>query len=462
MQLFTWLYVAVVVLLLFGASIFVHEFGHFWMARRRGLKVGGFSIGFGPKICGWTRDGIDYAWRWIPAGGFVALPQMVTSETIEGKTEDAAKLPPVSPWSKILVALAGPVMNGFFAIVIAVAIYFLGLPVLVNPAIVGEMDAASPEAKMGIRTGDRIVAVDGRPVISWEEAQKMVMMAPTNVLPVTVERNGLRTIYYLTATLNDQLGLKLLNLDPSEHPSINKVDKGSAAEAAGLKEGDEVVSFAGAPVLGQQKLIDLIRERPNRPCPVVVMRNGRQLHLTATPRLDAANSIGRLGMQIGPSKTSVYEVQRPGPPPWVLIGEVCQDTFGTIRALMHPRQTGVKVSDLSGPPGILIMLAAEVKTDLRLALKFMVLLNVSLGLFNLVPIPVLDGGHIALALLEKLRGRPLSPRLQDYTTTAFAAVLISFMLYVSFNDVFRRLPLFRLMFDQQVQIESGGGRTNAP
>ena len=462
MQILTWLYVAAVVMLLFGATIFVHEFGHFWMARRRGLKVAGFFIGFGPKILGWTRDGIDYAWRWIPAGGFVALPQMVTSETLEGKTEDAVKLPPVSPWSKILVALAGPLMNVVFAFVIATAIYFLGLPKLINPAIVGELDPASPEAKLGIQAGDRVVAVTGVPVVSWEEAQKLVMIAPTNVVPVVVDRKGVRTTYSLTATVNEQLGVKLLNLDPSEHPSINRVESGSAADAAGLRKGDEVLSFAGVPVVGQQQLIDLIRSQPGKACPIVVMRDSHTLHLTATPRLDTANRIGRLGMEIGSSTTSTYEVQRPGPLPWKLVGEICEDTFGVMRALFHPKQTGVKVSDLSGPPGILMALAAEVKADFRLALRFMVLLNLNLGILNLLPLPVLDGGHIVLALLEKLRGRPLSARLQEYTFTAFAAVLISFLLFVSFNDVVRRLPLFRLMFDQKVRIESSAAPTNAP
>jgi len=462
MQLLTWLYVGAVVLLLFGASIFVHEFGHFWMARRRGLKVAGFSIGFGPKIYGWTRDGIDYAWRWIPAGGFVALPQMITSEKLEGKMEEAAQLPPVSPWSKILVALAGPVMNLIFAFGIATAIYFIGLPVLINPAIVGEVDRESPEGKLGIQSGDRILEVNGQKVGSWDEAQKVAMVAPTNLMPVLMERNGARTTYLLAATVNEQLGVKILNLDPSEHPEINRVESGSAAEEAGFRKGDEVVSFAGVPVVGQQQLIDLIRQRPGKASTVVVMRESQALKLTATPRLDAAKGTGRLGMEIGPSKTSVYEVQRPGPLPWKLMGDICGETFGVLRALLHPRQTGVKVSDLSGPPGILIMLAAEVKSDLRLALRFMVLLNISLGILNLLPIPVLDGGHIVFALLEKLRGRPLNPRLQEYTFTAFAAVLISFLLYVSFNDVFRRLPLFRMMFDQKVQIESGAKGTNAP
>src|SRR5512138_1676912 len=149
MQILIWVYIVVAVVLLFGAAVFVHEFGHYWMARRRGLKVEAFSIGFGPKILGWTRDGIDYAWRWIPAGGYVKLPQMVTSEAIEGKSEAAVELPPVSPFSKILVALAGPTMNGLFAFLIAGVLYFVGLPVRVNPAIVGGVEPGSTEAQLG-------------------------------------------------------------------------------------------------------------------------------------------------------------------------------------------------------------------------------------------------------------------------------------------------------------------------
>src|SRR5205807_3051034 len=136
------------------------------------------------------------------------------------------------------------------------------------------------------------------------------------------------------------------------------------------------------------------------------------------------------------------------------VSQVCRDTLSTLGALLHSKQTGIGVKDLSGPPGILAMLAAELKVDYRLGLKFMVLLNISLAFLNLLPLPVLDGGHILMAVIEKLRGRPLNPRIQEYATTAFAVLLISFMLYVSYNDVVRRLPLFRSLFNQQVQIES--------
>ncbi len=456
MQFLTWIWVIGVVVLLFGAAVFVHEFGHFWMARRCGLKVEGFSIGFGPKIFGWTRDGIEYAWRWIPAGGYVKLPQMVTSEALEGKS-GAERLPAVSPRAKILVALAGPGMNVVFAFVIATVLYLVGLPVLVDPAIVGGVEPGSREAQLGIAPGDRIVAVNGKPVKSWEEVFLATALARTNVLSVTMERQGARTAYPLTAKVNEALGVKLLNLEPRGHPVVRGIRAGSAAEGSGLKQGDEILSFGGVPIVGQDQLVNLIKKCPGQGSSMEVQRGKEHLVFSVTPRLDPVEKVGRLGVDIGSSATSVYQVQWPGPPPWQLVGQVCQQTYATLGALAHSKQTGVGVKDLSGPPGILAMLAAEVKADFRLGLKFMVLLNMSLAILNLLPLPVLDGGHIGMAILEKLRGRPLSPRVQEFATSAFAILLISFMLYVSYNDVVKRMPLFRSLFNQQVQIESRPG-----
>ena len=135
MWLLNIIYVVLAVILLFGAAVFVHEYGHYWMALRRGLKIEGFSIGFGPKIVTWMRDGVEWSWRWIPAGGFVKLPQMVTSEALEGKADQPAEqLPAASPWSKILVAFAGPIMNVVFGIAIAFLLWGVGIPVPSQPA----------------------------------------------------------------------------------------------------------------------------------------------------------------------------------------------------------------------------------------------------------------------------------------------------------------------------------------
>jgi len=287
-------------------------------------------------------------------------------------------------------------------------------------------------------------------------------MALTNVFPVTFERDGVRNTYLLTAHINQQLGLKLLDLDPLVHPVIQQVQPNAAAERAGLKVGDEVLSFAGVPVVGQDQLIELIQKRPNQPSPIQVRRGDQRLTLMVTPAFDPATHTGRLGVAIAPDTTSTYQVQKPGPPPWQLVGDVCRQTFSTLRALLHPKETGVGVKDLSGPPGILAMLAHELRVDYRLGLKFMVLLNISLAILNLLPLPVLDGGHIALAIFEKLRGRPLSRRFQEQATTAFALLLITFMLYVSYNDVVKRFPLFQVLFKEKAQIESGNAGSNSP
>ena len=208
-------------------------------------------------------------------------------------------------------------MNGVFACFIATVIYFLGLPVLVNPAIIGGVEADSAEAKLGIRSGDRIVAVNGKTVSSWEDAQTTVMMARTNVLPVTLEREGARKTYLLTAKVNEFIGLKLLNLEPRERPVIHRVLAGTAAAEGGLMPGDEIESLAGVPVVGEQQLQDLIRKRPLQPTAICVMRGPKAVTLTVTPKLDPSTKAGLLGIEFGPSQTSLFtrskgQVPRPG------------------------------------------------------------------------------------------------------------------------------------------------------
>lgn len=453
MTVLNFIYVVCAVIFLFGAAVFVHEWGHFWVARRRGMKVEEFAIGFGPKLFSWKRRDIKFSWRWIPAGGFVKLPQMVTSEALEGRSE-AGEIPPAPPFSKIVVSFAGPLMNIVFAFAIATFIYFAGLPILVNPSVIGEVDANSPEGKLGIMEGDRVVAVNNHPVKSWQEVIYETITAPTNVLAVVIERTNAvaktstRTTYQLGAKANS-MGLKWLNLDPRMHPVVGGVEKGMPAAAAGFQSGDKVLSVNGIPVPSRESMIELISKSQGKACEVVLDRRGVRVTATVTPRYDPENKRARIGVIFS---EGVYEVKRPGPPPWIQIQVVVDQTVGTIRALINTRQTGVKASDLSGPVGILSILAAQVNADYRLALSFLVLLNVNLAIINLLPIPVLDGGHILMAIIEKIRRRPLGREFVEYTTTGFAVLLISFMLYVTFFDI-KRFPLFKAMFKTKPQIE---------
>lgn len=444
------IYVIGAVLVLFGAAIFIHEFGHFWVARKLGMKVEEFAVGFGPKIHSWKRDGIEYSIRWIPAGGFVKLPQMITSEALEGQSVE--KVPPAPPWHKILVAFAGPFMNVVFAFAIATVIYFVGLPIPVNPAIIGYVEPGSAEAKLGIQEGDRIVSVNGEKVKSWQDVVLDTVVARTSLLPVVIEHDGRESTYQLQATTDNAIGLKQLNLDPRDHPEVMEVISGSAAERADLKQGDRIISFAGVPIAGREQLIDLVRKRGGQLTEMWIDRGAQKVALNITPTVDPTTKTGRIGVAFGMSSTQIYIVQKPGPTPLEQVRDVIDKTFATIGALIHSRETGVGAKDLSGPVGILAILANAVNSDYRLALSFLVLLNINLTIINLLPIPVLDGGHILMAIIEKIRRRPLSIKFVEYTTTGFAVLLISFMLYVTFFDI-KRFSLFRAMFKSDVQIQ---------
>ena len=446
------IYIAAAVVVLFGAAVFVHEFGHFWMARRRGMKVEAFAIGFGPKLFGWKRDGIEYAWRAIPAGGYVKLPQMTTAAMLEGENESGEKMPVASARTKILVAFAGPFMNIVFGFVIATVIYFVGLPVLVNPPVIGYVEPGSEEARLGIQEGDRIVRVDGQKIKSWQDINMATILARTNVLPVVIQRNGVEMTYQLATEVNETFGLKLLRLDPRDHPEITEVLAGTAAEKAGLQKQDKIIAFTGVPIVSRDQLIDLIKQRAEKPSEIKVERGGQKVTLAVTPTTDPTTGKGRIGVALGSSTTQVYVVQRPGPTPWAQVVDVVDKTIKTFGALIYSKQTGVGAKDLSGPVGILAMLAAWVNTDYRLALNFLVLLNVNLAILNLLPVPVLDGGHIFMALAEKVGRRPLNAKFVEYITTAFAVLLISFMLYVTFFDI-KRMPIIGTWFKSKAQIE---------
>ncbi len=426
------------------------------MALKCKLKVEAFAIGFGPKIFSWRKNGIDYSWRWIPAGGFVRIPQMITSDALEGK-KTGEPLPPAPPLSKILVAFAGPFMNLVFAFFIASILYFVGLPVLIDPSIIGYVDPQSAEGKLGLHEGDRIVNVDGRKIRTWHEAQEATVFATTNVIPVTVERtiDGHKELltYNLEAKGNAMLGGKYLNLDSRDHPEASDVFDGPAKQG-GVKPKDVIVKFAGVGISGVKQLQGLIKERGGQPTEMEVERVGKRVTLNVTPSGGKGN--GLLGIALGSSSENVYEVQMPGPKPWETVSEVFQKTFATLNAVFfQSKKTGVGPKDLSGPIGIFALLASQVKVDYRLALNFLVLLNVNLAVLNLLPLPVLDGGHILMAIIERVIRRPLPSKIQEYATTAFAVLLISFMVFVSFHDV-KRFRLFRTMFQQENRVEEQG------
>lgn len=539
------LYVVAVVFLLFGAAIFVHEFGHFWVALKRGLKVEEFAIGFGPIIWSKTHEGILYSIRAIPAGGFVKLPQMLTSEAIEGKPEGQTEgdedsenedseppepeeeLPPVSPLSKILVAFAGPLMNVIFAILIAVFIWLVGIPKPINEPVVGYVGEKSKEYKIGARPGDRITNVNGEPIETWQDVVYAVLDSEGETVAVQVQRGeeqrqfdlpagtwsgGIRRIRldnqdllevmsFETPSLLGDVGFKpgdvvlsvngqkaysqyqlldLLMADAGQMKTV-RVTRGdrevglpfetpefagvaveqvvtededglsTPASKADVQAGDVIKSAAGVRVTSTRQLVDIIQAQDNKEFELDLLRGGKGIQVSIIPK---DNRLGvalkqDIGLVFKPEPIR-YSKELAHPSPAAQIGDVLDKIAITFKALGRGKESGVGAKDLSGPVGIFGMLAIQVNHDLRLALSFLVLLNINLAILNLLPVPVLDGGHILLSIIEWIRKEPVSVKIQEWATTAFAALLLCFFVYVTFADV-KRVPLLHDIFNRDTE-----------
>ena len=346
-------------------------------------------------------------------------------------------------------------MNVVFAFVLATIIYFVGLPESITPPIVGALDKESEEYSLGIREGDIITKIDGEAIPSWEEAAKFTALALTNRFAVTFQRQTDSGVEEFTQTLmakpiSEKLTIKRLKLPPKFRPIAGKVmDDGAAAEA-GLKANDEIISLGGLPVGGQGQLISALQENGTNKTEIVVRREGSEMTFPITPK--DVKGVIMIGVQFAPAPQT-YIVRNPGPTPIENVSGVATLMWRTINALFHPKETGVGVKDLSGPVGILAMLGAWVKTDYRLALNFLVLPNVNLAILNMLPIPVLDGGHTVMGFIEGIFRRKIPVKILEWTSTCFAVALISLMLYVTFHDVFERGGFFVDMFGNESEIQ---------
>jgi regulator of sigma E protease len=429
----SYVYPALLVLFFFGLTIFVHELGHFLVARRRGMKVERFSIGFGPKIWGYKKDGIDYRVSWFPFGGYVALPQMAPMETIEGKTDSTAEqLPPASPLSKILVAFAGPVMNIIFAFLLGTILWKIGMPMPNDSAVIGWVEPGSLEEQKGLRPGDRIVEVSGKPISRWTELVGMVATSHEDTLKIVVERGDQTFTMDLDTPVHPQFGARVVNVFPRGRPFAQRVMSGTPAEEAGIRAGDKILAFNGVPIFSARQLIELVGKRADQATEIRLMRDEKIEVLQVTPRILPGETAARIGLQLGD------EIVRPGPTPMQQFRDVFDLMGYTFKALMHSEKTGVGVKSLSGPVGIMGGWWYEFAYGgMRRGLWLAIVLNINLAILNLLPLPVLDGGHIVFAALEGIIRRPLNAKVVNALSTAFAVLLISFMLYVTFHDIQR-------------------------
>jgi len=447
MNVFSYLVPFVIAL---GGLIFFHELGHYLVARACGVKVLRFSIGFGPAL--WSRrfgrDGTEWVLAAVPLGGYV---KMVDEREGPVAPEDLARAFNRQPVGKrMLVVVAGPLANLALAIVLYAVLYTVGVR---EPLARIDPPAESVAAQAGLRPGDRVVAVDGHSVVSLPQLRWEVLAAALRREAVTleVERAGehLTLSLPLAGVVVDhgsddvmvQLGLKPWR--PPLEPVVGSVAPGSPAERAGIVAGMRVRAIEGKPITDWRDLVEIVRANPGKTLRFTLEQGGQTLErdVFAEPVDDGqGGTIGRIGVAVRPVSDEEFLVSVRYPP-LQAVGMALRQTWevSTMSLRLFGRMLigEASLKNLSGPLTIADYAGQTAKMGLEHYLRFVALVSISLGVLNLLPVPILDGGHLLYYSLEAVRGRPLSERAMEIGQQIGLALLMTLMAIALFNDVSR-------------------------
>jgi regulator of sigma E protease len=435
-----------------GILILIHEMGHFLVARWTGVGVERFSIGFGPVLLRWRGKETEYVLSAIPMGGYV---KMVGEESpLEGgggPVDDSSKAFALKPlWARFLIVFAGPGMNFVLAAVIfAVVLGTLGRPVW--PASVGKVTEGSPAAAAGLRTGDTIVAVNGEPIAYWEDLERAITASNGRPLELRVRRDGAERTVPVTPrlrTVPDPIFREPretwdVGAGPQLVPQISSVSPGSPAERAGLKPGDVVGAVAGQPVYTPEDLVEAIRTRPGQAFPVTVERDGKTLTLSVVPDPVKEKSpdgqereVGRIQAGIA-TKAVRFEPYNPVQALGHGTTKTWDMTVLTVKGLWKLVSRQIDSSNIGGPIQIATEAGRQAKDGMASLALFTAIISVNLAVLNLLPVPMLDGGHLLFFIIEAILGRPLSLRKREVAQQVGFVLLMMLMVYALYNDLVR-------------------------
>jgi regulator of sigma E protease len=440
-----------------GVLILIHELGHFFVARLSGVGVERFSIGFGPVLARWRGTETEYCLSLIPMGGYVKMMgeenPLEGGETLPYEARKAFALKPL--WVRFLIVFAGPGMNFVLAAVIfAIVLATVGRPVW--PAVVGKVAPGSPAATAGLRTADTIAAVDGRRVAYWEDLERAIVDSNGRPLALTVKRDAGEQALTVTPRrkgvtdpiFRESRDVWDIGAGPQLAPQISSVGQDSPAQRAGLRPGDVVVSVAGQPVYTPEDLVEAIRTRPNQPFPVAVERDGKQFTVTITP--DAVREKGPNGQEIVVGKiqagiaTKAVRFEPYDPITSVGLGAVrtWDMTVLTVKGLWKLVSRQIDSSNIGGPLQIATEAGRQAKEGFGSLLLFTAVISVNLAVLNLLPVPMLDGGHLFFFVIEAVLGRPLSLKKREAAQQLGFVLLMLLMVYALWNDL-NRLGAFK-------------------
>jgi regulator of sigma E protease len=424
-------------LALLGLVIFVHELGHFLMAKWRGVRVLKFSLGFGPPLVKVTRGETDYQIAWVPLGGYV---QMAGDSPDPDGTMPAAREEFLShPWfGRMLIAAAGPAANLITAFLVMVAVGLIGVSYPDYPNRLGTTADTSVAHRLGLAEGDRIVAVGGQPVKSWVEIFVTNSRQPKEgPMTVRVDRGGQTFDVALTPDQREPFFSSLKR--PSDPPIVGSVVTGLPAYKAGLKEGDRILAVNGQPIATWDELPAALRGKVDQPVKLGVQRGGQSFEVTVTPINPEGRNTQNARIGIEAPRSGVY-IERYGFLPAVemgfratgaLVASVYSGMWLTVSRPLYYREY------VGGPIFIAQAASEQARRGWDAYLQFLAMINIAIMAFNLLPLPILDGGHILLALVEALRHQAISARSYVRFQKAGLVVIAALFVLILANDPLR-------------------------
>jgi len=421
-------------LFVLGVLIFVHELGHFLMARRIGVRVLTFSLGFGPKLLNVKRGDTEYCISAVPLGGYV---KMAGENPEDNRTGAADEFLSKGKWQRFQVLIMGPVMNILLAIVVMTVVFFQGAQVALyeeQPVVIGGFNENSVGQKAGLQLGDRVVAVDGRDADNWEQFFVAVAGKAKREGVLTVARNGKSIEIPVVPQGQGKYEVGEIGVLPVTHPEVAEVNPGAPAAEAGLHRGDVVLAAGTEQNISYDHLIGTIRGSEGKPLPLTIRRGDTVQQIVVTPR--KIGDLVMMGAQLSPFETKTVE---PGPiqafklsldKNWEWAKLIVQTLVG-----LFTRETSVK--QLMGPVAIADLSGQAAQIGLVQLFSLMAMISLNLGLLNLMPIPVLDGGHIFILALEGLARRDFSMKVKEKMLLAGFVLLLMLMVTVIYNDLMR-------------------------
>ncbi|MFG0720469.1 sigma E protease regulator RseP [Pseudomonas sp. GLN_6] len=446
------LYMLVGTLVALGVLVTIHEYGHFWVARRCGVKVLRFSVGFGSPLLRWhDRQGTEFVVAAIPLGGYVKMLDEREGDVPPELLDQSFNRKSVQ--QRIAIVAAGPVANFLLALLFFWVLAMLGSQ-QVRP-VIGAVEAGSLAQAAGLQAGQEIVAINGKPTTGWAAVnlQLVTRLGETGQLDVAVREPGSSVDSLRRIELDNWLrgadepdpiaSLGIRPWRPALEPVLAQLDPQGPAFAAGLKEGDRLLTLNGQALADWQQLVDQVRGLPGKSITLQIERQGQQLDvpLTLAARGEGQALTGYMGAGVagGEWPPSMLREVRFGPLEAVVEG--AKNTWAmsvlTLNSLKKMLFGELSVKNLSGPITIAKVAGASAESGLSDFLKFLAYLSISLGVLNLLPIPVLDGGHLLFYLVEWVRGRPLSERVQGWGMQIGISLVIGVMLLALVNDLSR-------------------------